>query len=354
MCFIYVWWHCQQGDFDNHYYAPGDFYRWILQGSATASYPAFAPLTGGFETTFSADTGTLTVTDNHAVEWITGPSNPFSLLGWWYVAVWTDASADTRFSLKIRSAGRAQTNHGDAATDYRLQKSANWDLFDSPDNGDWVYNVNWETVFGQVGGETAIFGGETYHRVRAPGFDNFSNFSQFNWSTRDGGHLIWSMGGATTLIVVSIVNVYGHVNLQDFGGSAASVPLVIEFVNSHGVVVDSIVVYADSNGDFVIPAAVLPDTYDVTMKASHWLRQRLHNVTTTANGATGLQYDLINGDVDGDNEVAIGDYSLLSSAFNSVPGDANWIADADLNGDDGVDIGDYAILSTNFGEIGDE
>ena len=36
------------------------------------------------------------------------------------------------------------------------------------------------------------------------------------------------------------------------------------------------------------------------------------------------------------------------------PGDINWDPYADLNGDDEVSIGDYAILSANYGLSGDE
>jgi hypothetical protein len=76
-------------------------------------------------------------------------------------------------------------------------------------------------------------------------------------------------------------------------------------------------------------------------------------VNLTPGGTTVVSLSLFNGDVNDDNEVDIGDYSLLSIAFGSVPGDPNWNAEADLNGDDEVDIGDFAILSNNFGMVGD-
>ena len=66
-----------------------------------------------------------------------------------------------------------------------------------------------------------------------------------------------------------------------------------------------------------------------------------------------MNFSLTNGDSDGDNEVGIGDYAVLSSAYNSSNGDPNWDATADLNGDDAVDIADYAILSANYGLAGD-
>jgi len=60
------------------------------------------------------------------------------------------------------------------------------------------------------------------------------------------------------------------------------------------------------------------------------------------------------GDIDSDNEISIGDYALLSTAFNSSMGDPNWNPMADINNDETVDIGDYALFSMNYGEIGDD
>ena len=73
----------------------------------------------------------------------------------------------------------------------------------------------------------------------------------------------------------------------------------------------------------------------------------LGGVTSGVNGT------LTNGDIDADNEVGIGDYSILSGAYNAGPGDLEWNANADLNGDESVDIADYAILSANYGRMGD-
>ncbi|HRI44830.1 MAG TPA: matrixin family metalloprotease [Fimbriimonadaceae bacterium] len=98
----------------------------------------------------------------------------------------------------------------------------------------------------------------------------------------------------------------------------------------------------------VLPAGV----YDITAKGSHWLRARRSSVTISPTGASGQNFTLANGDVDEDNEVAIGDYAALSTAYGSEPGDPNWNANADLNGDGTVDIGDFAILSANFGMTG--
>ena len=70
------------------------------------------------------------------------------------------------------------------------------------------------------------------------------------------------------------------------------------------------------------------------------------------------------GDCDGDNEVSVGDFAIISGAFGSSydsttftafpgPGGQPWDFNADINIDDAVDIGDYAIMSGNFGLAGD-
>lgn len=63
---------------------------------------------------------------------------------------------------------------------------------------------------------------------------------------------------------------------------------------------------------------------------------------------------LLAGDADGDNEVSIGDFALLSAAFGSSPGTPTWDPRCDFDCDDEITIGDYALLSSNFGEVGDD
>jgi hypothetical protein len=58
---------------------------------------------------------------------------------------------------------------------------------------------------------------------------------------------------------------------------------------------------------------------------------------------------VVPGDANLDGGVDIGDYALLSAAFNSSPGDPNWNENCDFNNDETIDIGDYGILSANFG-----
>lgn len=173
-----------------------------------------------------------------------------------------------------------------------------------------------------------------------------------------------SGGGAGTLIIGSnaqyidrlvIPTIRGRVLHGQFDGDYTMVPVTIE-VRPVGSTTPLVTRVVNLNGDraFSFPAGIAPGTYDITAKSSHWLRKKAGSVLVTEDGTTGVALILLNGDVDDDNEVTIGDYGQLSAAFGSEPGDPNWNTEADLNGDDSVDIGDFAILSTNFGEVGDE
>ena len=97
----------------------------------------------------------------------------------------------------------------------------------------------------------------------------------------------------------------------------------------------------------------LRGNYDLAIKGSHWLRV-VHPVTITNTWVMAAPFNLANGDIDGDNEVAISDYAVLSASYGSMLGDPNWVASADLNGDEAVDIADYSILSANYGQLGND
>ncbi len=115
-----------------------------------------------------------------------------------------------------------------------------------------------------------------------------------------------------------------------------------------------------ANGSFQFTTttnAVPAGVYDIAVKGSHWLKRLMPSIAIAANGRSGIDFvgalSLINGDADGDNEVSIGDYAVISAAYGSIVGDPNWLASADLDGDLEVSIGDYAILSANYGLVGD-
>lgn len=153
----------------------------------------------------------------------------------------------------------------------------------------------------------------------------------------------------------AVVPISGTVTLEDWSILAAGGMEVVIEIRGVGssTPLQTVTENLDPSGDYSFGAIVSPGMYDITAKGSHWLRRLRSGVVVTAAGASDVDFTLVNGDCDGDNEVGIGDYSILSTAYGSYDGDPNWSESADLNGDLAVDIADYAILSANYGEVGD-
>ncbi|GIV15555.1 MAG: hypothetical protein KatS3mg022_0990 [Armatimonadota bacterium] len=150
----------------------------------------------------------------------------------------------------------------------------------------------------------------------------------------------------------STITIAGTVDLQDYQGDKTVIPVTIE-VRAPGStdVLETHVVNLDSEGRYSFQT-LLRGTYDLSAKASHWLRQTLPGVILTA--GTLADFSLTNGDIDGDNEVTLFDFGALVASFGTVPGDGNWNPEADLDGDEEVTLFDFGILVRNFGAIGDE
>ncbi len=107
------------------------------------------------------------------------------------------------------------------------------------------------------------------------------------------------------------------------------------------------------NGSFSLNAPPALGNWEIRVKETHWLAQTVTVNTTPASPAP-IQFELANGDVDGDNNVTIFDYIDLSSAFDTFEGGPNFNPMADLDEDGSVTIFDYVILSSNFDTFGDE
>jgi len=163
----------------------------------------------------------------------------------------------------------------------------------------------------------------------------------------DGDEAFQPSGTEGVIDVVWAAEVWGQVNLGDFVGNYTDVRGRIE-VRQYAWYDLAL----DDAGSFRFYITE-PGSYDISVKASHWLRQTLRNVDVTSDFVT-IYFSLVNGDIDGDNEVTLFDFGQLVVAFGSVPGDSNWNPDADLDGDREVTLFDFGILVRNFGMVGDE
>lgn len=107
----------------------------------------------------------------------------------------------------------------------------------------------------------------------------------------------------------------------------------------------------DPDGTGPLPVV---NTYKISMKPVHWLRKTSAVIDFTSGSVNGVNFTLLNGDVNNDNEIGPADFTILSGAFGTFLGDAGYVAGADLNEDEEVGPADFTILSRNFGEIGDD
>ena len=160
-------------------------------------------------------------------------------------------------------------------------------------------------------------------------------------------------GAEHAVLLTPDAEVAGTVALLDFVGDATKVPVVIELrLPGTTTVVQRQTVFLKAGGEFSFLSS-LTGTYDVAAKASHWLRQRLPNVTLSSTGKSGLSFSLVNGDVNGDNAINFLDLEQVSDAWHSTPSSSNWNPNADLNGTGTVDLADWLIVAKNWRKSGD-
>ena len=145
------------------------------------------------------------------------------------------------------------------------------------------------------------------------------------------------------------VSISGKVNLQ--GRTDHSAQVTIE-VRNPGEITPLVrrVVNTSSDGSYSLNLGVGAGTYDISAKAEGFLRQTLQNVTVPS---TSVNFSLLAGDCDGDNDVDLEDFNILAASFGSVQGDPNYNSSCDFNGNGAVDLPDFALLAGNFLQTGD-
>lgn len=144
--------------------------------------------------------------------------------------------------------------------------------------------------------------------------------------------------------IIAKVCITGTVSLLDYQGDITKVPIEVQLRKKGGNTTTQ-TIHLDSGGWFEIKDVPV-GTYDISFKASHWLRDTLFNVTVSANIAD-ITIILINGDVDGDNDIDATD-------LNAFKGKKQLRPDTDLNGDGKENGHDMKIVRDNLGSVGDQ
>jgi hypothetical protein len=147
--------------------------------------------------------------------------------------------------------------------------------------------------------------------------------------------------------IASASGLTGTANLQNWTASVAGLPVALELRQGSNLI-QSTTKTLDSAGNFEWNVN-LTGAYTLVVKGAHWLTNsksvNLVNGTLVSTGS----YSLINGDVDGDNEVGPGDFEAVVSAFGLPVGDPSYIPGTDLDGDLEVGPSDFELVVSNFG-----
>lgn len=169
--------------------------------------------------------------------------------------------------------------------------------------------------------------------------------NDFGQITGYGAH-----NGITRAFVLSPVPTTVTISLDGYTGDYSVLPLQVEVRSATtGEILLTFSATLSAAGQFSL--MLTPATYHLAFKADRSLHRVLTGVTLPAGT---LPVALLNGDIDGDNEVTLLDFGRLVAAFGSMPGDSGWNPSADLDGDNEVTLFDFGILVRNFGQIGDE
>ncbi|MER3402931.1 MAG: hypothetical protein C4336_07715 [Armatimonadota bacterium] len=103
----------------------------------------------------------------------------------------------------------------------------------------------------------------------------------------------------------------------------------------------------NSAGAFSTYTSIMSGTVDIAVRAPTSLARKVRNVSLSTD-VSGLVFNLINGDINGDNIIDDADLLAVLFAFGQL-GEQT----ADLNGDGIVDDADLLIVLFNFGNVGD-
>ncbi|MBL8059936.1 MAG: hypothetical protein JNK63_04370 [Chthonomonas sp.] len=149
-------------------------------------------------------------------------------------------------------------------------------------------------------------------------------------------------------ILPSPVVINGRVTLGDYLPSMSNETITVQLKNNFGVVDTITNVPLDASGNFSVTTA---------LAGWHWLRVRgltwvahntvWYNLVDGVNNTTAIT--LMNGDVDGSNEVDAADIDLVIQHFGENTGSGPYFRPADLDGSTEVDASDIDVAILNFG-----
>lgn len=206
----------------------------------------------------------------------------------------------------------------------------------------------WTAATGMVGIESLL----AAHGVNLTGFD----ITEVRGISADGftiaGNGFWNnviTGWVARLNPALIPNtVTVNVDLQNFLTPTGEEIIVQVYNGSVLAESFSLPLRADGKISFTSNRA---GSRSLRIRGRTWIYKAVPVTIGTAHQTVSVS--LINGDINGDNEVGAADFSQLAAAYDAVPEDPNFVRNADLNGDEEVGAADFSILAANYDEVGE-
>lgn len=155
--------------------------------------------------------------------------------------------------------------------------------------------------------------------------------------------------GILTVTSSSQTTLSGTVQLGDWiPTNLDGMTITVEFKN--GSTTTTVITNVNNNGVFEVGTPG-PGTYDIRVKAPHWLAKKHTGVVIISGANTDpVVYDLTNGDANGDNSVNLKDFAVVAGSWYMA---ADATSAANLNGDSEVNFQDLLILATEWLKSGD-
>ena len=163
---------------------------------------------------------------------------------------------------------------------------------------------------------------------------------------------------------LTIPELIGNVEIGFVSGTDRIFPATFEFRDATtGAVKDVLTVPLDALGNYSLEASVVPGTYDIAIRSSATLRKVVQDVVISGSSTNNVSAQLINGDIDQDNAIGLGDYLALAQYFDLTSASPDWLTPdgsgispslCDLDNGGAVDLSDYLVLAASFDVVGDE
>lgn len=150
----------------------------------------------------------------------------------------------------------------------------------------------------------------------------------------------------------TVVNstISGRITFQDWVNPSSALPLTITVRNATtNAVITTMNTTTATNGDYSVTATGLsPSTsYKIQANSTIWLQKSTTITTPAALNISGLNFNLINGDVDLSGEVDAVDIDLVIAHFGETS--PSFYLNADVDGSLEIDAVDIDVVIANFG-----